>query len=66
MEPAGNRREHPSPLGVAVDGTPLPQWSPPVIGGSTGTYGGLAIRGNVPQWSPPVIGGSTARRIWAV
>ena len=59
MEPAGYRREHhPSlPPRGRISG---PQWSPPVIGGSTRILfdwpNGIVVG---PQWSPPVIGGST-------
>ncbi len=37
-----------------------PQWSPPLIGGSTlYVMGGWAHYLRQPQWSPPLIGGST-------
>ena len=36
-----------------------PQWSPPVIGGSTERPERVAPQAAGPQWSPPVIGGST-------
>jgi hypothetical protein len=42
----------------------VPQWSPPVIGGSTGLipvyWDGLPL----PQWSPPLNGGSTPNCAW--
>ena len=42
----------------------LPQWSPPVIGGSNGTNVGLwQLDTKGPQWSPPVTGGKTPARI---
>ena len=36
-----------------------PQWSPPLIGGSTTTETSASDGGKTPQWSPPLIGGST-------
>jgi len=44
-----------------------PQWSPPLIGGSTRACWRACIRFAWPQWSPPLIGGSTDQlEIWAV
>ena len=37
----------------------LPQWSPPLIGGSTARSLTDRCPGKQPQWSPPLIGGST-------
>ena len=59
MGPAGERRE----TGVTVQPftyTGVPQWSPPLNGGSRTYYGTDATGGNAPQWSPPLNGGSTA------
>jgi hypothetical protein len=36
----------------------IPQWSPPVIGGSTESGPAMLNSARRPQWSPPVIGGS--------
>ena len=58
MEPAVDRREHPNPP-VIADLTASPQWSPPLIGGSTFTTSGVVPAVSPPQWSPPLIGGST-------
>ena len=47
MEPAGDRREHPSVLPLQDAKDQLPQWSPPVTGGSTapafGQVDGVAV-----------------------
>ena len=59
MEPAGERREHRMPMQDQVVWANVPQWSPPVNGGSTTgsrVYGACI---GAPQWSPPVNGGST-------
>ena len=42
--------------------TSVPQWSPPLNGGSTVTPAMLNQGITVPQWSPPLNGGSTGRR----
>ena len=36
----------------------VPQWSPPVNGGSTAAVQSASVP--LPQWSPPVNGGSSA------
>ena len=59
MEPAAERREHgmhKMMTGVTDD---VPQWSPPVNGGSTRYHAMAHGHYYGPQWSPPVNGGST-------
>ena len=58
MEPADDRREHTFAY-WHWPGTSWPQWSPPMIGGSTIKGRGDRITLFMPQWSPPMIGGST-------
>ncbi len=67
MEPAAERREHPPPT-VPVTTLIVPQWSPPLSGGSTEeTLANVNLAWG-PQWSPPVNGGSTPPpdSIWPV
>ena len=59
MEPAVDRREHHS-HGVNAGQGAVPQWSPPLIGGSTDFPFAAVSTVLLPQWSPPLIGGSTA------
>ncbi len=40
-------------------GLARPQWSPPVMGGMTGTSIFTLPKTVWPQWSPPVMGGMT-------
>src|SRR5487761_1033055 len=66
MGPAVDRREH-RITGRAQGVLPAPQWSPPLIGGSTLRGGYVDCAGDLPQWSPPLIGGCThggARRVY--
>ena len=59
MEPAVERREHISPQSDKQTEYKLPQWSPPLHGGSTPTHTFTDVTNIVPQWSPPLNGGST-------
>ena len=54
MEPASDRREHPTQI-VLDEDIKEPQWSPPVTGGNTWLI--TTTAGNTPQWSPPLTGG---------
>ena len=58
MEPAGHRREQ-LKSGRCWRPVRSPQWSPPVIGGSSLLISGYRAGRRRPQWSPPVIGGSS-------
>ena len=60
MEPAGERRDDAVNAAIARGLPWVPQWSPPVRGGTTyGSHSVLTgVTDDVPQWSPPLIGGS--------
>ena len=60
MEPAADRREYAIYMSLSAVTPVVPQWSPPLTGGSTGTpVGTTAMKLRLPQWSPPATGGST-------
>ena len=60
MEPAVGRREHLYWSGRTTSWPWVPQWSPPLNGGSTIAQAHVALLKFQPQWSPPLNGGSTA------
>ncbi|MGO8956934.1 MAG: hypothetical protein ACLQFR_06145 [Streptosporangiaceae bacterium] len=66
MEPAVGRREHAWLEAYDQPPTILPQWSPPLDGGSTLPFWRQQMHRHSPQWSPPLDGGSTARSFEAV
>ena len=55
---AGHQREN-WQTGQLIAAEWLPQWSPPVTGGSTMALLWAHLLGEEPQWSPPMIGGNT-------
>ena len=62
MEPAVERREHHYHTTANELEATLPQWSPPLNGGSTWVSAPSMYSCGSPQWSPPLNGGSTARK----
>ena len=59
MEPARHGRDDEDLVIASPTGVGLPQWSPPVTGGTT-LRPLVAFFDEVqPQWSPPVTGGTT-------
>ena len=67
MEPAVERREHAARRCAVSDRGDMPQWSPPLNGGSTAcTLTCVSRPDHAPQWSPPLNGGSTTvARAWS-
>jgi hypothetical protein len=58
MEPARWSAGAPASRGHGTRTGSVPQWSPPVFGGSTQVWFEWDHYQEMSQWSPPVVGGS--------